>query len=1237
MNRARRNFRSLQMVRGISAAFLALAPCDVLRAQQLAPEDAAALVLNAGRRAFNEQKFPFAAEKFREFLRVAPNHKEAAAARFGLGLSLLEAGDLKGAMESLQQASAADFSDRPLALYHLAALHRAAGTQTLAQIAARLNEEAQLRATAAQSFGEAAKSFAASADLLAARVKKPKGDEKAELPADAEWFVRARCDQTEMNLRLNKFKEAADLAWAILADPAWSKSRNRPLASYHLGYATFLLKDYAGAGRALSELAPFAQEFGVHARYLLARTHHASGELAEAGLQYKAVLSGYEDQRKASQEALKNPAALRAEQKAAMETLVNQPPPEHVGRAVFYSAVLAFDEGRAAEAAEQFAAFAQKNPKSPLAAEAQFRVGACMVQLKKFPEANAALDPLKEHPLLADQALTWLARARVGAADPAKPAEHEQALNAALDALRRASQRVAELAKTDADAKTRRASILMELADTAVMAKQFKEAVSNYETIIAEKGDRSEEAMQREVTALHLGGQFAEADALAARFEGTYPKSTLLPAVIFRSAENAYLAALKQTDPNAQKQALGEAVKRYQRVVRKFPEFPHINMARQGLATAHYRAGDYTEAALAFATIADADRVGELATVPYLLADCLIRSLPPEADDALQAARLIEKAEQAAKLLEGFVAAQEKSPQVPDALLKLGHCHQRVGVLMANPAERTKMLTSAREAYDRALQLFNKEPIQSVAQFERAKCLALLGDANAAAGALAQFQNGPLNATANAPLALLRLSVLLRAQGKAAEAVNVMAQCRAQHEAKLLADPARANWAAMIQYEHALALKESGKLPEARAQFETMGRQFAGKPEGMNAVWRAIQCRRDEAIAQITAARAKPGTKPEEIAATAKVIETGTDAIRDAGESFHVQAEQLSTTAGGSEAHLRMLYEAAWCHRLLADAEKEAARQKEQADGEKKEAAPPPSEQRAIETYRKLIAAGPDVPLATQARCELAEMHTARGESDPALELLTAALEKDPPAEFAGRIRLGLAAAHLTRKNPKDALACVQPLLANAASPSAPEARALAGEALVQQALWPKAIEQLLPFRDDEKLRNIAGVSDRALLRLSHAFAESAQWDASRQTLEALVQRYPQSPWIDEARYGIGWVWQNQKNFDAAVSAFSEVTKRTAAEVAAKAQLQIGLCRIEQKRFDEAVNALLSVAFTYNYPEWSAAARCEAARAQIELKKPQEAARQWQQVMNDYPTSPWADVARKGLAEIKQP
>jgi tetratricopeptide (TPR) repeat protein len=1234
---------------------LAASPANLLRAQQLTPDDAATLVLNAGRRAYNEQKFPAAAERFREFLKVAPNHKEVAAARFALGLCLLEAGDVKGATESLQQASAVEFPDRPLALYHVGAVHRSAGVATLAQIAARPNEVEPLRAAAMVSFGEAVKAFAAAGDMLAARVKAGGGADGPEFSTLSEWFVRARCDEAEMLLRLGKLKEAADKAWSVLADPLWAKSRSLGLANYHLGHASFLLKDYLGAGRALSGLAPFSQEFGVHARYLLGRTHHLSGELPEAAAHYKDLLAGYDEQKKAAQEALKNPAILKAEQKAALEALVNQPPPEYIGRAAFYSAVLAFDEGLHSAAAEQFAAFVQKNPKSPLVPEAQFRAGACLVQLKKFPEATAALDPLKDHPKLADQALTWLGRARAGAADPAKPAEYDAAMTAALDLLRRASQKSAELAKTDADAKTRRAGILMELADTAVLAKQFKEAATNYELIIAEKSERAEEAMQREVTALHLAGMHPEADALALKFESTYPVSTLLPAVLFRSAEGAYLRALKVQGKDEQNRILTDAVTRYKRLVRKFPEFAYINMARQGLATAHYRMGNYPEATLTFATIADADRTGELASVSYLMADCLIRSLPAETEDALQAARFIERAEQAAKLLDGFVSAQDKSPLAPDALLKLGLCHQRIGMLLVQPAERTKSLTAARDAYDRAMKLSDKEPIKSVALFERAKCMALLGDPNAAAAALTQFQNAPLNASPNAPLALLRLSTLLRAQNKAAEAVTVMTQCRAQHEAKVAADPARSAWAPMIQYEHALAVKESGKVPEARALFEALARNAGGKPEGANAQWRVSQCRREEAAAQLATARAaaaKAGAKPEELAAAARLLETHSDAIRDAADSFQVEAEKLSTVAGATEAHLRMLYEAAWCHRLLVDAETDAARLKAQRDAmdaaRPGAAAPPiphpapgtaaaftPSEQRAIDCYRKIIAAAPDSTMAAQARCELAEMHSAREEADQAIDLLTAALEKAPATEVPERLRLGLAAAHLTRKNPEQALACVQPILANPASPSGPEARAVAGEALMQQQDWPKAILQLTPFRDDEKLRNIAGVSDRALLRLGHALGQAGQWDPSRQALEVLVQRYPQSPWLDEARYGIGWAWQNQKNYDNAVAAFTEVTKRTAAEVAAKAQLQIGLCRIEQKRFDDAVGALQAVAFTYAYPDLTAAARCETGRAQIELKKPEEATRQWQQVMNDHPKSPWAEVARKNLAEIK--
>jgi len=100
------------------------------------------------------------------------------------------------------------------------------------------------------------------------------------------------------------------------------------------------------------------------------------------------------------------------------------------------------------------------------------------------------------------------------------------------------------------------------------------------------------------------------------------------------------------------------------------------------------------------------------------------------------------------------------------------------------------------------------------------------------------------------------------------------------------------------------------------------------------------------------------------------------------------------------------------------------------------------------------------------------------------------------------------------------------------------------------------------------------------------------------------------------------------------VGAYVQVTRRTAAEVAARAQLQIGLCRLEQNKVDEALQALLAVPMTYDYPDLSAAAWCEAARAYVAKKQPAEAAGLLQKVVKNHPKSPWAEVARQRLAEI---
>lgn len=1265
-------------------------PARATFAQQLNPDVAASQVLDSGRRAYNEGKAPFAVERFREFLQKYGGHKDAPAAQYGLALALLDLPqkDLPAAISALQQVTGrADFAERPFALYYLGTAQRALGYAALEQAVAKPNEAQNHRTSANQAFEQAAQSFATAAELFTARLQAPAAPPPTSPATPAQvvsaplldWAARSRCDRCEMLLRLEKFKEAADLAKTFLADKTLESNRFRGVALYHLGHASFALKEYLETGRALSQLAPFQQDFGVHARYLLARTHHLADERPEATAQYQAVLADFEQQKKLATEALKNPNALKPEERARLEALVRGPPPEYIPRAAFYAALLLAEGGRYANALDGFTALVQQSPKSSLTDESQLRQGYCQLQLRNFPAALQALQPLQNHAELGDRALWWTARATLGAADPNNAAAVEQSLRSSLDLLNRAAERAQELGRTLPEARLRRGDILLELADTQQLAKQYREAAATYERALTENNnpDRAEEALQRRATALHLAGQYKESDDLCVRFEQLYPKSPLLAAIWFRAAENTNLTALAAaSDPNFKNRRpevdklFDEAIARYQRLLKRFPEFTYVALACHGLGTAYYQRGRFAEAIVALSAIPEAAWQGDLVGVPYLIADCHLRDLPTETNDALQAGKLLDRADLAAKLLDKFITAQNalpnvqtRSPQTPDALLKLGYCYQRTGVLLVDVTERQKVLTQARETYDKILQQYGNSPAMPTAVLERAKCQTALNDVGGAINELNRFQSDPLKNSPVAPLALVRLASLLRSQNRVAEAVSVMTQCRAQHEAAVQNDPDRTAWVPLLQYEHALALKESGKLAEARQLFEATAKQFAGRPEAANASWRAGQCRREELLAVIAAARetvTKPGLKPEQLAAAIQTVDQNLSGLRQTAEFFKAEAAKLTPPAATGEAYLRMQYETAWCYRAVAEAEIEVARQRLQAQALDKVLAsirqhspnqpvpalnPPevaltlvpqqPAEQAARDQYNALIVTAKDAALGARARLELAELHAQRGEQDRALDLLLTALQVNPPADLTDRIKLRMAVCLLAKNDPKSALAQTQAVQKNAASPLAAEARYLAGEAYLQAKDWNAAIEQLKPFRDQDPFRNLTGLADRALLRLGQACAEAQRWDESRQSCEALVQRFGQSPWIFEARYAIGWAWQNQNQYDNAVNTYSEITRGTATQVAAQAQLQIGRCRMAQRRFPEAAKELLVVSHTYDYAEPSAEALWEAGQAHLEMKQTAEAAKLWQAVARDYASSRWAEMAKQRLSTVQ--
>jgi TolA-binding protein len=1219
-------------------------------AAQVSPDQAAAQVLNSARKAYNEHNYPFAGARFREFLQRFGGHKDAPSARYGLALTLIE-GPQKNYAEArdLLQGLAGNkgLPEHPSILYHLGLAVRGLGVEELKLASSRPQERAMRHNLARQRFEEAARHFSAAALAFAGRVKGGVPGGTRQLPIDLEWAARARCDQAEMELRAGKLKEARATA-GMFEDPVWARSRYHQLGRYYQGYAAYLLKDYATAEKALSLLAPFDDAvFGTHAHYLLARTHHQADERAEAALSYEAVLTDYAKNKQKAGETLRGPQAgkLTPAERSRLEALANGPPPDHVARAAFYLGVLQYEAGRFGEAAARFVEMTRLYPQSPLLPEARLRLGFCQVQQREFPQAIQTLQPLADRePRLADQALFWIGKARLGAApDPANRPAYEKAVREAIDILRRASDRANQQAGGDPDARPRRGEILMEVGDALQLLGQHREAVQTYNQVLNEGllPRRQDEVTVRLVTALHLAGDYNESDNVCNRFVAAYPKSPLLPAVLFRHAENSYfrgLAAEKAGRRDEFLKSLDETIQRYMVVVKRFPEYPRVNLARHGIALAHYKKGALDKAKEALEIIPQADRTGELAVVSYLLADCILRLAPTAApEDALAAGKLEEQLKTAAELLEAFAGGRPNDPRAADALLKLGLCRQRMAALVADPAERLKAWQAARSVCDRLLNPpYQNAPTGPQAVLERAKCIAQMNDVNGAVNELRRFTNDPLQQATVAPMGLVYLATLLRGQNKAGEAADLLARARQRYEPELAKDLSRAGWVSLLRYHHGLALREAGKLPEARGVFDLVLKQAPpNSPEATEAALRFGQCLKDEGMKKLEAAAKMQSGMADQVAAAAKLREEGQRDLRAAVKFLEERAGQLKGKEP-VEARARMLYEVAWAWRDLAGPEVAAARAKLTKEGAKGRKVPlQPAEEKARASYRMLITDYPDLPLATEARFELAELYDQRGQREEAVKLLTEGLDKEPAAELADKMRLRLGAAQAARGDVKAALAQFEAVAQNPKSPLAAQAHYRAGECFLQTKQWAEAVKRLVPFRDNPQYQNVPGVSDRALLRLGHAFAHLGDWNQSRQALEILTQRFGNSPWVHEARYGIGWAWQQQKNHDQAVNVYQQVTANTLTETAAKAQLQIGLCRLEQKRYAEAGNALLVVPFTYDYPELNAVALLEAARAFKELKQPAQARRLLRRVIRDHPETRWAEAARERLAGLK--
>jgi TolA-binding protein len=1233
---------------------------------QLTPEQQADMILLSARKAFGEKNYVFAAARFREFADKYPANKEANAARFGQTLSQLALPEKDRNEAEIQAnltrlAGEKEFADRPAAAFRLALLIRNQGLRELPKPDAPPEEMAQRTAAAKAKFEQAAAAFAVALPLLQAEAKEP-GDK--ELSEAWQSVARARCDLAEMQLRLGKLKEAQATADPFLNDPNLSRSRYVEFGRYLAAHATFLLGDIAAAQKALTMIAPYSSpDFGPHARYLLARTHHLSEERGDALAQYELAIADHQKHQANAALMLKEPQRFQNDpvKRDEYERTLKRPTPDHIARSQFYLGVLLYEAGQFAQAKTRFQDFAKAFPQSPMKVEADLRTGYCQVQLKEFAEALKTLQPLTDKEALGDQVFLWIGKAQLGLAP--NPAANwteyrAQAVNA-INTLRGAYDRASRLTDTP-DTRTRRGEILLEIADALHAIKEPKDAGSTYQAIISNKllPDREEEISVRVAQAMHQAKEFTESDARCLAFFQKFPASTLTAPVAFTFAENAIFraAALEKTPPspdrNKQLAALyDDAFKRLQVVLEKHPEYPKIPLVRYSLGLTHYRKGDFEKAYKEWSVIPQTDRVGDLSLTPYLMADCVLRQTPATlaADaDALAAGKIEEQLKTAVELLDAFVSGNPKDDNVPDALLKYGLCQQRRSSSFADAKDKQDVLANARSVYERIFKEFPKSDALPDAVFERAKVIARQGDIGTSINELRRFTKDPLVQARVAPMATINLATLLRAQNKSAEAADLLQKAREQFEQPLSQDPSRAAWVLLLRFHHGAALREANKLPEARAAFQAVFGPAPKSAEGVEAALRFGQAFKEEGQQRIALGRKMLGN-PKDAPQARDVIADGYRIVGEASSYLESASDQLKTTEGFQEPRARMLYDAAWGWRLIAEPELKEAKNavardlsaKASPKGDKvfvfnvpiQKVPLQPAEKKCRAVYKKLIDLFGDAPVSVEARFELAELLADRDEFDPALAMLNEALDREPNVDLTEKIRLRLGSVQAAKGNAKAAATQFEAVLNNPKSQNLPWAQYRAAELLIQNKDYVAAIARLVHFRDNPQFQNVPDLTDRALLRLGQAYALTDKPGESAQAFQRVLSSFPNSPYVDDARFGLAWVLQKQGNLDEASSLYKQVVDRTASDLAAKALFQIGTIRMEQKRYPEAAFTFLTIPNTYGYAEYSGYALLKAGEAFREANNREQMVRAFERVINEYPNSDLAVEARERLTK----
>ncbi len=285
----------------------------------------------------------------------------------------------------------------------------------------------------------------------------------------------------------------------------------------------------------------------------------------------------------------------------------------------------------------------------------------------------------------------------------------------------------------------------------------------------------------------------------------------------------------------------------------------------------------------------------------------------------------------------------------------------------------------------------------------------------------------------------------------------------------------------------------------------------------------------------------------------------------------------------------------------------------------------------AAEAFAQLADRFPESPLAAESHYHVGEDQYRRENFAEAVTAYKASMAA------AGEASLGEKAAHklgwaLYRQDQLDdaRTTFAQQRTTWPEGPLAADAAFMEAEVLFGQENY----EQALAAYDAAENPSTAEFRTLTLLHAGQAASQLEQWNRALESFDALIEQFPDSPHLPEAMYEKGWALQNLGRTDEAVAAYEQVIARTDREAAARAQFMIGEIQFEQKKHREAIVSFFKVISGYGYPKWQAYATYEAARCFEVLGHKRQAVEQYQDLLENYPESEQAPLAKKRLEAL---